>query len=75
MPETTETTRYTLSWHFWAALVLIAAAVAVIVQNTGETSFVFFWLTVTAPLWLLLSVTLALGVLIGWLVAWRRALR
>ena len=72
---TEKTPRFTLSWHFWVALILIAAAVAVIVQNIVETSFVFFWLTVTAPLWLLLTACVVLGFFIGWLVARRRQRR
>jgi uncharacterized integral membrane protein len=58
-------------------LVVVAALVALlIVQNTRSVTFSFVTLEFSAPLWLMLGIVLAIGVLAGWLlVASRRRRR
>jgi uncharacterized integral membrane protein len=55
------------------AAVLVALAAVVIAQNRTQTSVQVLFVDVTLPLWLLLTVTGLLGVLVGLLLARRRA--
>lgn len=52
----------------WLALVLAVLAVAFIAQNRDRVPVHLFWLTVTAPMWLLLTALFAAGWVIGILV-------
>ncbi|WP_371483874.1 LapA family protein [Kitasatospora sp. NBC_00315] len=56
-------------------VILAIAAIWFIAANTGDVSVRLWVPTVTLPLWLVLSVTLLVGVAIGWLGARRRAKR
>jgi|GEM_PF-1429610 len=50
-------------------LVLLVLAVIVVLQNTGDVSIRFLWITATMPKLALLLLTLALGVALGLLAA------
>lgn len=54
-----------------AALVLAVAAVIFIFQNRADTTLTVFGVSVTAPLWLFTVALLAVGILIGALLARR----
>jgi uncharacterized integral membrane protein len=54
------------------ALVVIALTLIFIVQNRDTVQVHFFGLTVTAALWLLLIIMVALGVIIGMLAGRRK---
>ncbi|MCC9309564.1 LapA family protein [Kitasatospora sp. RB6PN24] len=56
-------------------IVLAILAVWFIAANTGSVSVRLWISTVTLPLWTVLAVTLATGILIGWLLARRGARR
>ncbi|WP_371502154.1 LapA family protein [Kitasatospora sp. NBC_00374] len=53
--------------------VLAVLAIWFIAANTGSVSVKLWIPTVTLPLWVVLTVTLLVGVVIGWLLARRRA--
>ncbi len=53
--------------------VLAVLAVWFIAANTGSVSIKLWVVTVTMPLWVVLTVTLLVGMVIGILVARRRA--
>ncbi len=53
--------------------VLAVLAVWFIAANTGSVSIKLWVVTVTMPLWVVLTVTLVVGMVIGILVARRRA--
>ncbi|KAA2257560.1 LapA family protein [Solihabitans fulvus] len=57
-----------ISARQWAAIVIFAAAVTFVLQNYENASVHVFMLTVTMPIWLLLTIALAVGVLIGTLM-------
>jgi len=52
----------------WLALVLAVIAVAFIAQNRDRVPVHLFWLTVTSPMWLLLTALFAAGWLVGALI-------
>lgn len=52
-----------------AALVVVALIVVFIVQNRETVQINLFALNLSSPLWLLLVVMVALGVLVGFLLA------
>ena len=52
----------------WLALVLAVLAVAFIAQNRDRVPVHLFWLTVTAPMWLLLTALFVAGWVVGILV-------
>ncbi|GAA3088540.1 hypothetical protein GCM10017562_68660 [Streptomyces roseofulvus] len=56
-------------------LVVAALAVWFIAANTGSVTIRLWIPTVTLPLWIVLTVTLLVGVLLGLFVARRRAQR
>lgn len=59
----------------WLFVSGIAAAIIAIfvASNTQDTEVQFAWLDATLPLWLVISVSVALGFLIGWSFSvWRR---
>lgn len=64
-----------VNWRLIGGLVLAAAALVIVLQNTKETTFELFWVSVSAPLWILVVACLVLGFLVGWLVRHRSARR
>lgn len=50
------------------AAILVAAAVAFIVQNTNTIEVTWLFFGFSAPLWLLTVVLLAVGFVVGWFV-------
>ncbi|MDM7854605.1 LapA family protein [Cellulomonas alba] len=64
-----------VSWRLVVGIVLLAAVLVLVLQNTKETTFELFWMSVSAPLWILVVASLVLGFLIGWLLRSRRSKR
>ncbi|MFI8084876.1 LapA family protein [Kitasatospora sp. NPDC086009] len=56
-----------------AVAVLAVLAIWFIAANTGSVSITLWVATVTLPLWAVLTVTLAVGLVIGYFLARRRA--
>ena len=50
----------------WAAIALVILAVVFMLQNLAFVRVEFFLIHSTAPLWLVLLITLAAGYVIGW---------
>lgn len=50
----------------WAALVVAVLALVFILQNLAYVRVQFFLIHSTAPLWVILLVTLGAGYVIGW---------
>lgn len=63
-----------IMWSAIAVLVVLAAFIIVVIQNSESVPFEFLWITVDTPLALIIAVavaaSLAIGETIGW--AWRR---
>jgi len=59
----------------WFALLILVLVIVVIAANTQEAEIDLVVTTLTAPVWLVLSITLVLGILIGWILKTRRAKR
>jgi lipopolysaccharide assembly protein A len=59
-------------WRLIIAVVLAVLALIFVFQNRARVSMHYLWANFTSPLWLMLVVTLLIGVVIGWLVR-RRA--
>ncbi|MFP3907972.1 MAG: lipopolysaccharide assembly protein LapA domain-containing protein [Acidimicrobiales bacterium] len=63
-----------IMWSAIAVLVVLAAFIIVVIQNSESVPFDFLWITVDTPLALIIAVavaaSLAIGEIIGW--AWRR---
>ncbi|MFC7345011.1 DUF1049 domain-containing protein [Saccharopolyspora griseoalba] len=56
----------------WLGLALLVVAVGFILQNRSDTRIEIFTLSISAPLWLILVVSVVVGVLIGLLLRRRR---
>ncbi len=52
--------------RFWLPIVLAIVAIVFIATNTNQTTFNIAWIGITAPLWLMLTITLLIGAVIGW---------
>ena len=52
-----------VSWRFVVGIVLLAAVLVLVLQNTKETTFELFWMSVSAPLWILVVASRVLGFL------------
>ena len=55
-------------WRTIIAAILAVLALIFVVQNLTSTHMKFLWGTFKAPLWLMLIITLAAGIVIGLLV-------
>ena len=67
--------RKPIPWRLYLGIVAVVVAVVVILQNQDDAPFhVLFW-TVTLPTWVMLLIALALGVVVGWLLHYRRSSR
>ena len=49
----------------WLPIVVLVLVVVFVAQNRSDVSVHLFWATVTAPLWLVLSLIFLLGILVG----------
>lgn len=49
----------------WLPIVVVVLVVVFVAQNRSEVAVHLFWATVTAPLWLVLSLIFLLGILVG----------
>ncbi|MBM9468351.1 LapA family protein [Nakamurella leprariae] len=49
----------------WLTIVLIVLAIVFITQNRNRVSVDLFWMTLTTPLWLILTVVFVAGLLAG----------
>jgi uncharacterized integral membrane protein len=56
----------------WIALVIVAVALAFVLQNRNNATIYLFNVAVTAPLWTTLLITLVVGILVGLLARRRR---
>ncbi|MDM7829704.1 LapA family protein [Cellulomonas edaphi] len=62
-------------WRLYVGIVVVVLAVVIVLQNTKPATFkVFAWEFVT-PTWVMLSIALALGFVMGWLLHYRRRAR
>jgi len=52
-------------WKLWAASVLGVLALVVVLQNTEDVQTEILWISLTMPRFLLLLITLVIGVVIG----------
>lgn len=64
--------RRRIPFRFWVALILVALAAAFIAQNRDRPRVHILWITVESPMWFILTVMLAVGVLVGLLLRRRR---
>ncbi len=55
-------------WRFYATWVVLALALAFVIQNTEETEVTFLFAETNLPLFFALVIAIALGIAIGWLV-------
>ncbi|GIK76857.1 MAG: LapA family protein [Acidobacteria bacterium] len=55
------------SWRFYAAIVIAVVVLVFIIQNSQEVEVDFIVATTSTPLFFVLLITFALGVLAGWL--------
>lgn len=51
---------------YWLPIVLVILAIIFIATNTESATFNIGWVAITQPLWLLLTVTVLVGLVIGW---------
>lgn len=58
--------------RYWLPLVLVIVAIVFIATNRDRTTFNVAWIGISSPLWLMLTVTLLLGAVIGWYLGRRR---
>lgn len=49
----------------WLPILVVVLVAVFVGQNRADVSIHFFWATITAPLWLILSLIFLLGVLVG----------
>ncbi|WP_159612532.1 lipopolysaccharide assembly protein LapA domain-containing protein [Glutamicibacter sp. JC586] len=59
--------RFALNTKQITAIVLVVLALVFILQNLTYVRVEFFFIHSSAPLWLILVITLALGYVIGWI--------
>jgi uncharacterized integral membrane protein len=57
--------------HNWIAIILFVLTAAFIGQNRETQRIHLLWITVESPMWLLLSVILLIGIVVGLLVGRR----
>ena len=64
--------RRRVPFRFWVALILVALAALFIAQNRDRPQVHIMWITVESPMWFILTVMLAVGILVGLLLRRRR---
>jgi putative membrane protein len=60
------------AFRYWVALVLVALAAIFIAQNRDRANIHILWITVAAPIWVIFTSLLAVGILVGLLLRRRR---
>lgn len=58
--------------RYWLAIILVALAGIFIAQNRAQPTVNILWISVSAPMWLLLSAMLVVGIVVGLLLHRRR---
>jgi len=58
--------------RYWVALILVVLAAIFIAQNRDRPRVHILWITVESPMWFILTVMFAAGVLVGLLLRRRR---
>jgi hypothetical protein len=58
--------------RYWLAITLVVLAAIFIARNRTRQRVHVLWITVESPMWLLLTATLAVGVVVGLLLRRRR---
>lgn len=56
----------------WIALILVVVVILFVTQNRSTVSIDLFWASVSAPLWLVLTLIFGIGWLSGYLATRRR---
>jgi uncharacterized integral membrane protein len=64
--------RRRVPFRFWVAVILAALAALFIAQNRDRPQVHILWITVESPMWFILTVMLAVGILVGLLLRRRR---
>ena len=62
-------------WRTILAAILAVLGLTFVIQNWATVNMKFLWATFRAPLWLMLIITLVVGVVIGLLVSHRHGKR
>jgi uncharacterized integral membrane protein len=57
----------------WLAILIVVVAAVVIAANRDEVEFSLVFTHFAMPLWVILAVTFALGIIVGWIAKTRRA--
>ncbi len=58
--------------RYWVALVLVALTAIFIAQNRDRANIHILWITVAAPIWVIFTSLLVVGILVGLLLRRRR---
>jgi uncharacterized integral membrane protein len=58
--------------RYWVAITLVVLAAIFIAQNRARPRVQILWIAVDAPMWLLLTVMLVAGIVVGLLLRRRR---
>jgi uncharacterized integral membrane protein len=58
--------------RYWLAITLVVLAAIFIAQNRSRPPVHVLWITVEAPMWLLLTAMLVVGIVVGLLLHRRR---
>ncbi|RHA37786.1 LapA family protein [Cellulomonas rhizosphaerae] len=74
-PGGTPAEKKPIPWRLYAGLVVVVVALVIILQNTQAATFEVLAWSFETPTWVMLLITLALGVVIGWLLHYRRTSR
>ena len=59
----------------WLGLLLVVIAIAFIAQNRSDVTIALLWATLSAPLWLVLTLISVIAFGGGYLLAWGRGRR
>ena len=59
-------------WRPFLAGALVVLILIFVFQNTASIGLRYLWIHFHAPLWLMLAITLLVGIAVGWLVRSRR---
>lgn len=71
-PGGTPAPKKPVPWRLYVGIVVAVLALVIILQNTKPATFKVLWTSVVTPTWVMLAITLALGIIVGWLLHYRR---
>ena len=57
----------------WLAILIVVVTIVVIAANRDEVEFSLVFTHFAMPLWVILAITFALGIVVGWIAKTRRA--